>query len=194
MINSSYKVVRDPEIRQQVFERARLLAGPDEYRLAASWLARPDVLVIPVDNENHAGEQHVEPLRRACAVYPSARWYTVAIYSGEFSNPLEIIAPARALTWETDKSQPLGAAYAGQSFLFFSLEDCSAILFSEHEFALITGSAPFVEAYFGDLDEACRGFERALAEQRVLWARSAKMVEEFDRREAVIQTQIKLPR
>ena len=147
------------DLRKRALDRARQVAGPDEYRLSDVWLRDPKVIAVPEDNDIHAGVHNAEKLAHACAVYPSARWFAASVFAGEPSELLEVTDPGRALFWREDGERPLGEVYAGQSFLLYSLEDPAAILYSEHEFALVTGSAAFVGAYFGNVEEACRAFE-----------------------------------
>lgn len=185
--------VVEPDVEQRALDRARQLAGPDQYRLSAGWLDAPGVFAMGEDNENHAGEHNSDSLARACAVFPEAQWFAASVFDGVPSELLRVAEPARALEWGADGEEPLGAVYSGQSFLLYSLDDPAVILYSENEYALVTGSEEFVRAYFRDLDEAARAFETFFAEQREIWARSEQMRDEIDRRRAIAFAQIRTP-
>lgn len=191
MTEEFLRQVDDEETRLRAMERAREIAGTDEYRLSSDWLSDPDVFVMAEENENHAGEHTARKLSRAGGVFPSGLWFAASVFAGEPSELLRVVDPVRALRWEPDGAESLGAVYSGQTFLLFCLEEPAAILYSEHEYTLVAGSRAFVAAYFGDLEDAEREIEDFFDEQRDMWGGNEKMAEEIERRRANVRAQIR---
>ncbi|KHK97186.1 hypothetical protein LK09_13075 [Microbacterium mangrovi] len=86
----------------------------------------------------------------------------------------------------------IGAIYAGRSFILFSLDRPAAILYSVHEYSLITGSRQFVEAYFGDLDRAAEDLDEFWDDAYAIWGSNPAHAAEFEKRRAVVREQIRL--